>query len=269
MTEWHVVSDADPRAEVTRFFQEILTEVSSWVPSLGGLFNDPARPPSSKAVNLAANPLAGGIITGQRWPVVGAGFVAAESALADATRHMAWWQGTSMERLVLLAVAATSDAYTRREWFTRPMESGRPHVTGPYVDFLCTDEYTMTMTVPVEAGGRRVGVAGADVFVESLEPLLLPALERIHQSATLVNHAGRVIVSSDPQIAAGTLLASGAVDEATMPARVSAPGGAAGTLTTPRTIQPRGARYAGQRLTVLPCAELPLAVVYPTTVASK
>ncbi|WP_323960160.1 hypothetical protein GC088_01505 [Arthrobacter sp. JZ12] len=261
MTEWHLEAEADPHAEVSRFFQEILREVSSWTPVLSGLFRDPAQPPTTKAMNLAAKPLAEGIIAGRCWPVVGAGFVAAESVLADATRHMAWWQGSSMERLTLLAVAATSDAYTRREWFTRPMKSGRPHVTGPYVDFLCTDEYTMTMTVPVVAADRRVGVAGADVFVESLEPLLLPALERIHPSAALVNHSGRVIISSDAQVAAGTLLAPGAVDETADVSVLALQ--RPGLLAAARTVEPRGTRYAGQRLAVLTCGELPLAVVHP------
>lgn len=264
VTEWHMEHNADPRAEVTSFFQGILAEVSSWAPVLTSLFRDPARPPTAHAVNDAARPLAEGIINHRQWPVVGAGFVAAEHTVADAACHMAWWQGAAMERLVLLSVASTSDAYMRREWFTKPMESGQPHVTGPYVDFLCTDEYTMTMTVPVEADGRRLGVAGADVFVESLEPLLLPALGRVHRSAALVNHAGRVIISSNAQVAAGTLLAPGAVQSTA--STVSVPGSPnAGRSLSPRTIEPRGALYDGKRLAVLNCADLPLAIVYPTT----
>ncbi|TKV28809.1 hypothetical protein FDK12_03810 [Arthrobacter sp. NamB2] len=264
-TDRYVARGTHPLDEVGSFFDGILAQVSTWVPALGALFDDPLRPPSTKAVNAVTQPLAAGLINSGQWPVVGAGFVAAEHAIADAVWHMAWWQGEAMERLVLPAVASASAAYTRREWFTRPMDTGYAHVTGPYVDFLCTDEYTMTMTVPVLAGGRRVGVAGADVFVESLEPLLLPALRKLHPAAALVNHAGRVIVSAEVQVAAGTLLAPGAVprtsdisaeDDAAMPSR--------GELEAPRFVQPRTPLHAGERLLVRPCGTLPLAVVHPS-----
>ena len=214
MAELAAERHAEPLADVTGFFEEILAEVSGWVPVLAELFADPARPPGGKRITTTMQPLAAALVQRGEWPVVGAGFVAADQAVADAAWHMAWWQGETMERLVLPALASASDAYMRREWFTKPMESGLPHVTGPYVDFLCTDEYTMTMTVPVAAAGRRVGVAGADVFVESLEPVLLPALKKLHPAAALVNHVGRVVVSADAQLAAGTLLAPGAVPAA-------------------------------------------------------
>jgi hypothetical protein len=257
---------AEPLADVTGFFEEILAEVAGWVPVLAELFADPARPPGGKQVTTTMQPLVAGLVQRGEWPVVGAGFVAADQTVADAAWHMAWWQGETMERLVLPALASASDAYMRREWFTKPMETGLPHVTGPYVDFLCTDEYTMTMTVPVEAGGRRVGVAGADVFVESLEPLLLPALKKLHPAAALVNHVGRVVVSADAQLAAGTLLAPGAVpaEQALATADASNGGEAVAHFpAAPRTVLPRGERYTGLKLTVLGCGRLPLAVVYP------
>lgn len=249
MAELPVERQEDPVAEVAGFFEEILAEVAGWVPVLAGLFAAPMSPPGARLVNATTQPLAAGLVKRGQWPVVGAGFVAAEHAVADAAWHMAWWQGEAMERLVLPALASASDAYMRREWFTKPMKTGLPHITGPYVDFLCTDEYTMTMTVPVTAGGRRVGVAGADVFVESLEPLLLPALNHLHPAAALVNHAGRVVVSADAQLAAGTLLAPNALAEV--------PDGTIGRM------QPRGERYAGQELVVISCGRLPLAMVYP------
>ncbi len=284
MAELAAERHAGPLADVTGFFEEILAEVSGWVPVLAELFADPARPPGGKRITTTMQPLAAALVQRGEWPVVGAGFVAADQAVADAAWHMAWWQGETMERLVLPALASASDAYMRREWFTKPMETGLPHVTGPYVDFLCTDEYTMTMTVPVTAAGRRVGVAGADVFVESLEPVLLSALKKLHPAAALVNHVGRVVVSADAQLAAGTLLAPGAVpaalgeqavlaesavpdERAVAGAAEAAGGGEAGRLFpgAPRTVLPRGDRYTGLQLAVLACGRLPLAVVYPQT----
>ncbi|TFD48627.1 hypothetical protein E3T46_14390 [Cryobacterium sp. Hh11] len=42
--------------------------------------------------------------------------------------------------------------------------AGRRHVTGPYVDYLCTDEYTLTLTLPVYRGGTElIAVVGRPV----------------------------------------------------------------------------------------------------------
>lgn len=250
VTEWTEEGPVDPVSQVTGFFENILVELSGWVPVLADLFHDPGHPPGAKQLNVVTRPLAAALVKGRRSPVVGAGFVAAENALADAAWHMAWWQGEAMEPLVLLSATSASDTYIRREWFTKPMETGQSHVTGPYVDFLCTDEYTVTMTVPVAAAGRRVGVAGADVFVESLEHHLLPMLRVLHPAASLVNQAGRVVVSADAQLAAGTLLAPY-------------------TPAAGRTVRPRGDWYAGAELLVMPCGRLPLAVVHPVALGTS
>src|SRR4051794_37158842 len=94
--------------------------------------------------------------------VVGAGFIAAPGLLADAPRHLAWWLGkfntlgtapgaAAVRRLVSVDDPAAEDFhdYTFMEWWRVPVETGLPHLTGPYVDYLCTDDYTLTLTVPV------------------------------------------------------------------------------------------------------------------------
>ncbi|NKX50886.1 hypothetical protein HER39_09965 [Arthrobacter deserti] len=156
---------------------------------------------------------------------------------------MAWWQGGSKERLARLTPQEMGETYARREWVTVPLESGRAHVTGPYVDFLCTDEYTVTMTLPV-GGARPVGGAGADVFVESLEGVFGADLAAVHPAATLVNRSGRVVVSADPQLAAGTVLAPGWQSAAGVP-------------------RARGELWGGAELQAEACSRLPLGVVYP------
>ncbi|MDO9378127.1 MAG: cache domain-containing protein [Nocardioidaceae bacterium] len=141
-----------------------------------------------------------------RSPVIGAGYVAAPGALSDHELYLAWWQGDDKHLLATSDAPATGDPldYTRHAWFRTPARTGLPHVTGPYVDFVCTDEYVMTSTTPVLAHGRMVGVVGADTLLESLETLLLPTLRDAR--ATLVNGASRVVVSSDPHHGTGALL---------------------------------------------------------------
>ena len=138
--------------------------------------------------------------------IVGAGYVAARGALSDEQLYLAWWQGDDQQLLAESDAPATGDPldYTRHPWFRTPERTGQPYVTGPYVDFVCTDEYVMTSTAPVVSRGTMVGVVGADTLVETLEGLLLPALRSA--DATLVNDQGRTVVSADPHLATGNLL---------------------------------------------------------------
>ncbi|MDN4645341.1 PDC sensor domain-containing protein [Arthrobacter sp. PsM3] len=101
--------------------------------------------------------------------------------------------------------------YVKSEWFRIPVETGQAHVAGPYVDFLCTDEYVLTFTHPVfsRSEGPVAGIVGMDVTVQRLERGALTALRRIGERATLVNADGRAIVSAAPDIAAGDLAAAG------------------------------------------------------------
>jgi hypothetical protein len=138
--------------------------------------------------------------------IVGAGYVAARGALSDEPLYLAWWQGDDQHLLAGSDAPATGDPldYTRHPWFRTPERTGQSYVTGPYVDFVCTDEYVVTSTTPVISRGTMVGVVGADTLVETLEGLLLPTLR--DAGATLVNDQRRTVVSSDPHLATGTLL---------------------------------------------------------------
>lgn len=137
--------------------------------------------------------------------VLGAGYVAGRDALVDRELYLAWWQGDDQQLLGESDAPASGDPfdYTRREWFRVPQDTGRRHVTGPYVDYVCTDEYVVTCTAPVVVGGRTVGVVGCDILVETLENLLLGTLSSA--GATLVGDHGRTMVSADHRLAPGTI----------------------------------------------------------------
>lgn len=237
---------AHPASALGSFFEDVLDLLEAWKPQLAGLFADPAAPPERRDVDAVVEPLTAALLAQQDYALAGGGFVAAHHALGDAPWHMAWWQGRSKELPVLSSVESMGEAYSRREWFTVPLETGVRHVTGPYVDFICTDEYTVTLTSPVSVAGRVVGVVGADVFVESLEQILLPGLRRLHPEASLVNRVGRVVVSADPQLPAGRLLV-----------------GDWRNAADPRRMELRGTESASRMAAVHPCGNLPLAVAVP------
>ncbi|MFK0211095.1 MULTISPECIES: cache domain-containing protein [unclassified Streptomyces] len=142
--------------------------------------------------------------------VSGVGFVAAPGLLTDVPGRLEWWQrgpGGAVRPLLLdldPRHSAYSD-YTHWDWYTLPRETGRRAVAGPYVDYLCSDEYSLTLSAPVDVGGRFAGVAAADVYLRHFEAAVLPVLQRLPAPARLVNARGRVAASTDPDHLAGSL----------------------------------------------------------------
>ena len=151
-----------------------------------------------------------------RSPLVGAGLVVAPDVLADARHWMQWWTRDDAGRPRQLQPELDAEEesffdYTVLPWFTVPRDTGRRHVTGPYVDWLCTQEYTLTFTVPVfgthpERGRCHLGVVGADIVAGWLERRLLPLLHRMDGPVALVNAEGRVVVANRPALVTGAVL---------------------------------------------------------------
>ncbi len=152
-----------------------------------------------------------GMLGGVGGIIPGAGFIAAPEILSDAPRWLQWWmqgRGDSPTRLVAELDPGRDRFYdyTQLPWFSVPASTGRRHVTGPYVDYVCSDEYALTFTEPIYDDGVFVGVAGADVFVNRYESLALPPLRSLPAAAALVNSQGRVIVSNTARLITGSLV---------------------------------------------------------------
>ena len=149
--------------------------------------------------------------------VIGAGFVSAPDFLGW---HLAWWlggqnpAGSALPATGIRHLETIEDFrdesfrdYTALEWWRVPAQTGRRHVTGPYVDYLCTDEYTLTLTLPVYRGGTElIGVVGIDLSVDQIERELVPRLSAGGVRVTVINASGRVVVSTDAHLATGALL---------------------------------------------------------------
>jgi hypothetical protein len=50
------------------------------------------------------------------------------------------------------------------------------HVTGPYVDYACTNQHTFTLSVHVYHDDRPLEVAAMDIPIDQLERRIMPAL---------------------------------------------------------------------------------------------
>ncbi|SHN47559.1 hypothetical protein [Cryptosporangium aurantiacum] len=141
----------------------------------------------------------------------GAGFVAAPRTLADAPWWLEWWIREPAGEPSRLIVDVDPDGehfydYTTLPWYRDPQRTGLRNVAGPYVDYLCTDEYTLTFTESVRDGAAFVGVVGSDVDVGRFEAIVLPSLRAVPCVATLINAHGRVIASNSPRRSGGSLV---------------------------------------------------------------
>lgn len=149
---------------------------------------------------------------------VGAGFVAAPGVIGTEVTF-AWWLGphdggplfepTSTPTRLDLSTRGYVD-YLRDvrnlEWYAVPAQTRRLHVTGPYIDHLCTCDLILTLTLPVTADGGLLGVVGVDVAAHRLERALGPHLLALAAPALVVSDSGHVVLSTDPALAAGDRL---------------------------------------------------------------
>ncbi|MGC4111129.1 MAG: GntR family transcriptional regulator [Nocardioides sp.] len=147
---------------------------------------------------------------------VGTGVVPAPGVLADAPYWLEWWWREPAGAIRPLHVNLDPDEpdffdYPHNEWFDVPVSRRSPHVAGPYVDYVCTNEYTFTLSVPVHDGDQVLGVVAADILCDRVEQLVMPTLCAEEAPAALVNADGRVIAATTASVEPGVPLPSSAV----------------------------------------------------------
>jgi hypothetical protein len=143
--------------------------------------------------------------------VAGAGVVTARDVLADASLWIEWWwlaRDGAVERLEvdLDPESAEFYDYTTTEWFRDPRQTGARHIAGPYVDYICTREYTFTVSIPLVHAGRFIGVAGADILASRVEQLVGRSLAELPCVAALASGSGRIISSNTAALMPGSIL---------------------------------------------------------------
>ncbi|MGZ4235431.1 MAG: cache domain-containing protein [Solirubrobacteraceae bacterium] len=143
--------------------------------------------------------------------VAGAGVVLASDALADAQLWIEWFWLNSQAAPERLEVDLDPNSaefydYTTTEWFREPQRTAEAHIAGPYVDYICTHEYTFTLSAPLIDRGRFLGIAGADILASEVERLAVPGLARLPRVAAIANGSGRVISSNSPKLMPGMVL---------------------------------------------------------------
>lgn len=190
---------------VDEFFDGVFAPLEAWLPELTARLAERLTHGRMTGAQLAEliRVDADRILDHADRPLYGAGYCASDLVVHEGN-PLAWWQG--VDRLLLGASmfgpGQAAIDLVRLEWYRIPEATGLRHVAGPFVDYLCSNEITITSSMPVELDGRFGGVICADVLVASLEEALLPRISEI-ADATLVNTSGRVVVSSDSDFETG------------------------------------------------------------------
>lgn len=143
--------------------------------------------------------------------VNGAGLIFSRSARGEGKGVTEWWVrdgdgGLALYEFEVNPLGQRFYDYEKLEWFTVSLSTGRPWLTGPYIDYLGVEEYVVTMTVRSEVHGRAVGVTGLDIRVSDLERELLPLLRLAGRPALLLNPHDSVLASSSSRFSAGDVV---------------------------------------------------------------
>jgi hypothetical protein len=229
---------------------ELGTWVGETVAALATLVGQHLGGPTPRRADLDIESRCRALLEQREVPLAGAGFVAETGVLQDAPYWLEWWTadpevGAQSCRRLAADTDPTSVGfrdYTELPWFVMPRATGRPHVTGPYVDYVCTDQHTLTVTQPVTVDGVFLGVAGVDVLAATVERVLRDRLDTASGVLVVVNRVGRVVASSDPEHVVGDLV-RGLPENPWFTGRAAARGG------------------AGERWGFVSCTSVPLGVL--------
>lgn len=138
--------------------------------------------------------------------LAGAGY-AVEYADSGRPPAMVWWvrRGAAIAERTH-SVDPNSESYydyASLRWFRTAKDTGAPTLSGPFIDTWGSDDYTVTVSLPVTSESEFLGVLAADVDVRGFIESLTADLRKISTPLTLVNEADRVVVSTVPSLSTG------------------------------------------------------------------
>jgi len=197
---------------VMLFCEERFADVSS----IADLATGPLSVSTPRRADLAIEKHCLDLLATTDPPLAGAGVVVAPYVLKEDPYWLEWWQadpdnpptGTRQLAVDLNPDSVAFRDYTTLTWFEEPQRTGQRTITGPYVDYVCTDQYTLTFTAPLRSQKQFLGVAGVDVLVRWFEQHLLSmdASGDLDDGCVVVNRAGRVVACPDGSWVTGDLI---------------------------------------------------------------
>lgn len=149
---------------------------------------------------------------------VGAGTFFATESVGESGRAFEWWfrsNSGDMERLDADRTPGSNRYYDYEKlpFFSTAAATGEQTLWGPYIDYLGFEEYILTFTAPFSVRGNFTGVAGCDIRIKDLEPLIMPNLRAVPCDAALINASNRVILGNSGAYLVGDRIKSGAPNQ--------------------------------------------------------
>ncbi|RYE40973.1 MAG: GntR family transcriptional regulator [Hyphomicrobiales bacterium] len=149
---------------------------------------------------------------------VGAGTFFAAASVEEGGHVLEWWFRKESGALARLDFDLTPGSnryydYEKLPFFSTAASTGEQTVWGPYIDYLGFEEYILTFTAPFSVHGHFTGVAGCDIRLTDLEPLIMPDLLLIPGDAALINASNRVILGNSGMYLVGERIKSGSPDQ--------------------------------------------------------
>lgn len=204
------LAQAHAMGDVERVFDEIFEVLQDWSPRLAAKIAaaQSGRDLTDSVLSRIVEADALEILRRHNGRFYGAGFCADSDLLASGN-PLAWWQGPDHSPLGSIVFDGEQVAIDMRrlEWFRVPQRTAHSHVAGPYVDYLCSNEITITSANPVVVDGRFAGVICIDVLVTDLEDLLAEPMAELGREVSLINSASRVVVTNDSRYVTGDVIA--------------------------------------------------------------
>ena len=214
-TDDHAPLAADAVNSVARWFTTLYADLAAMNRDVCAILAA-ASDPSADVARLAREGRDGikervRTILYERPHINGAGLIFSRSARGEGKGVTEWWVRDGDTDVTRYQFGVNPGGqrfydYESLEWFTVSFTTGRPWLTGPYIDYLGVEEYVVTATTRAELHSRAVGVTGLDITVAELERELLPMLRLARRPCALLNAHGGVLVSSTSRYASGDLV---------------------------------------------------------------
>ena len=149
---------------------------------------------------------------------VGAGTFFAHDSVEEGGRALEWWSRKESGSVGRLDFDLTPGSnryydYEKLPFFSTAESTGEQTLWGPYIDYLGFEEYILTFTAPFSIHGTFTGVAGCDIRLKDLEPLIMPHLRVIPGDAALINASNRVILGNSGMYLVGERIKSDSPDQ--------------------------------------------------------
>jgi DNA-binding FadR family transcriptional regulator len=192
------VSGLTLASELAQLTQDLLTTLTRLAKSCGPLLAKPTDGSELRA-RVASGVLAS--LGDIRFAVHGMGVLADVGIVDGHPYWVDWWQRTQDGPLhdvnhVIDPSREDFYNYVDSEYMSYPREHRVPWAAGPYVDYGGVNDYTLTVTVPIVARGRFLGVAAADLLVADIEKQLAPWLAAIGVPCLFLNAEDRVVAAN-------------------------------------------------------------------------